>query len=131
MRNFIVLLFIVFTACDQQPHGVNCQQYFMSRDSGVQTGGVKMVEITTAKGKFHVWTKRIGNNPRMKILLLHGGPGATHEFFECFESFLPQEGIELIEYDQLESYYSEQPNDSSLWTIEHYVEEVEQVRQAL
>lgn len=131
MRNFIVLFLIVFTACNQQPHGVDYQQYFMPQDSGVQTGGVKMVEIATPKGKFHVWTKRIGNNPRMKILLLHGGPGATHEFFECFESFLPKEGIEVIEYDQLESYYSEQPNDSSLWTMEHYVEEVEQVRQAL
>jgi proline iminopeptidase len=37
----------------------------------------------------------------------------------------------MIEYDQLESYYSDQPNDSSLWTTEHYVEEVEQVRVAL
>ncbi|SDG17661.1 proline iminopeptidase-family hydrolase [Chitinophaga filiformis] len=131
MRNFIFLLVVVFAACNQEPHGVSYQQYFMPHDSGVQTGGVKMVEISTPKGKFHVWTKRIGNNPKMKLLLLHGGPGATHEFFECFESFLPQEGIELIEYDQLESYYSEQPNDSSLWTMEHYVEEVEQVRQAL
>jgi proline iminopeptidase len=100
-------------------------------DTGLQTGGIKMVEISTPKGKFHVWTKRIGNNPRIKVLLLHGGPGGTHEYFECFESFLPREGIEFIEYDQLESYYSDQPNDSSLWTTEHYVEEVEQVRQAL
>ena len=34
-------------------------------------------------------------------------------------------------YDQLGSYYSEQPSDTSLWTIERFVEEVEQVRQAL
>jgi proline iminopeptidase len=131
MKNFVYLLVVLFVACNQQPHSTSYEQYFAPHDSGVQTGGVKMVEIETPKGKFHVWTKRIGNNPRMKILLLHGGPGATHEFFECFESFLPKEGIELIEYDQLESYYSEQPNDSSLWTMEHYVEEVEQVRQAL
>ncbi|MDP4215517.1 MAG: proline iminopeptidase-family hydrolase [Bacteroidota bacterium] len=132
MRSLIVLASaLLFAACGQAPKGIDCNTYLSSQDSGIQTGGVRMVEISTPKGKFHVWTKRIGNNPRIKVLLLHGGPGGTHEYFECFESFLPKEGIEFIEYDQLESYYSDQPNDSSLWTTEHFVEEVEQVRQAL
>jgi proline iminopeptidase len=78
-----------------------------------------------------VWTKRFGNNPKIKVLLLHGGPGGTHEFFESFESFFPQEGIEFYEYDQLGSYFSDQPKDSSLWVTERFVEEVEQVRKAL
>lgn len=95
------------------------------------TGGIKMIPITTPKGTFKVWTKRVGNNPKMKVLLLHGGPGFTHEAFECFDGFMPNEGIEYIYYDQLDSYYSDKPNDSTLWTTEHYVEEVEQVRQAL
>lgn len=95
------------------------------------TGGIKMIPITTPKGTFKVWTKRVGNNPKMKVLLLHGGPGGTHEFFECFDGYFPKEGIEYIYYDQLDSYYSEQPNDSTLWTTEHFVEEVEQVRKAL
>jgi len=90
-----------------------------------------MIPIKTEKGTFKVWTKTIGNNPTIKLLLLHGGPGGTHEAFESFESFMPKEGIEIIEYDQLESYYSDKPNDSSLWTTEHFVEEVEQVRKAL
>jgi proline iminopeptidase len=37
----------------------------------------------------------------------------------------------MIEYDQLGSYYSDQPTDSSLWTTDRFVEEVEQVRKAL
>ena len=41
------------------------------------------------------------------------------------------EGIELIYYDQLGSAYSDQPKDESLWTTERFVDEVEQVRQAL
>jgi proline iminopeptidase len=132
MRSLIALAFVpLLAACGQVPKGIDCSTYLSPQDSGLQTGGVKMVEISTPKGKFHVWTKRIGNNPRIKVLLLHGGPGGTHEYFECFESLLPKEGIEFIEYDQLESYYSDQPNDSSLWTTEHFVEEVEQVRQAL
>ena len=89
------------------------------------TGGITMIPITTPKGTFKVWTKRVGNNPKMKVLLLHGGPGGTHEFFECFDGYLPKEEIEYIYYDQLDSYYSEKPNDSTLWTTEHFVEEVE------
>jgi proline iminopeptidase len=101
-------------------------------DAGsVKTGGVRMIPIETSKGTFKIWTKRIGNNPRLKLLLLHGGPAATHEYFECFESFLPAEGIELIYYDQLGSAYSDQPKDEDLWTVERFVEEVEQVRTAL
>lgn len=95
------------------------------------TGGIKMIPIETAKGTFKVWTKRVGNNPKMRVLLLHGGPGGTHEEFLCFDGYLPNEEIEYIYYDQLDSYYSDKPNDSTLWTTEHFVEEVEQVRKAL
>lgn len=106
-------------------------QYFNYGDTGVQQAGIKMIPITTPAGEFKVWTKRFGNNPRIKILLLHGGPAMTHEYMECFESFFPKEGFEFYEYDQLGSYYSDQPTDSSLWTTERFVEEVEQVRKAI
>ncbi|MBR7800682.1 proline iminopeptidase-family hydrolase [Undibacterium fentianense] len=95
------------------------------------SGGVKLVKITTPKGDFKVWTKRVGNNPTMKVLLLHGGPGMTHEYFEVFDSYFPNAGIEYYYYDQLGSYYSEQPEDASLVDLPRYVEEVEQVRIAL
>jgi proline iminopeptidase len=95
------------------------------------SGGVKMIPITTPKGTFHVWTKRVGNNPKVKVLLLHGGPGATHEYFEAFDSYFPKEGIEYYYYDQLGSAYSDQPKDDSLWDVPRFVEEVEQVRTAL
>src|ERR1700743_1349913 len=132
MRLLIIFLALgVVAGCASPTPGPLLTDYFLKQDSGVQTGNVKLVEITTPKGKFHVWRKRFGYNPRIKVLLLHGGPGGTHEFFESFENFLPKEGIEVIYYDQLESFYSDQPNDSSLWTTEHFVEEVEQVRQAL
>ena len=90
-----------------------------------------MIPISTPKGEFKVWTKRVGNNPDMKVLLLHGGPGGTHEVFLCSDGYFPAEGIEYIYYDQLGSYYSDQPSDTSLWTIDRFVKEVEQVRIAL
>ncbi|NJB85877.1 proline iminopeptidase [Lewinella marina] len=97
----------------------------------VLSGGVRMIPISTPAGEYRVWTKRVGNNPYKKVLLLHGGPGATHEYFEAADSYFPGEGIEYYYYDQLESGRSDQPGDSSLWTIPRFVSEVEQVRQAL
>ncbi|WP_426058300.1 proline iminopeptidase-family hydrolase [Hymenobacter sp. B1770] len=105
--------------------------YFSPTETGVQDGGVQIIPITTPKGKFNIWTKRFGNNPKVKVLLLNGGPGATHEYFECMESFLPKEGIEFIYYDQLGCGRSDDPKDTAMWSLPRYVEEVEQVRQAL
>ena len=125
------LLFAVLLASCGRSKETSLSEYFKYDEGAVKTGGVKMIPVQTPKGTFEVWTKRVGNNPRMKLLLLHGGPAATHEYFECFESFLPLEGIEFIYYDQLGSAYSDQPKDPDLWTVERFVEEVEQVRSAL
>lgn len=129
----IILLFIM--SCTDKPNNneiIEKSNYFNYSNSNDQiTGGIKMVPIETPKGTFNVYTKRMGNNPKMRVLLLHGGPGGTHEEFGNFDGYLPNEEIEYIYYDQLDSYYSDKPNDSTLWTTEHFVEEVEQVRKAL
>jgi len=137
MRNIIFLIvfaIMAFQSCsdDRKKSSQSTISYFAKEDTSiVQTGGVKLIKIKTPAGEFNVWTKRTGNNPSVKVLLLHGGPAATHEYFECFDSFFPEEGIEYYYYDQLGSYYSDQPTDTSLWNIERFVEEVEQVRTAL
>jgi proline iminopeptidase len=94
----------------------------------VKTGGCRMIPIMG--GKYHVWTKRVGNSP-IKVLTLHGGPGVNHEYFEVFEDFLPQAGIEFYHYDQLGSLNSDNPSDDSLWTVERFTDEVEDVRRGL
>lgn len=128
----VPLLFLAALCFSCGPReNTSAADYFKGGDETVKTGGIRLIPIETPKGKFKVWTKRFGNNQRMRLLLLHGGPGSTHEYFECFESFLPSEGIEFIYYDQLGSVYSDQPGDSDLWTVSRFVEEVEQVRQAL
>ena len=105
--------------------------YFNYGDNGLQSAGIRMIPVKTPVGEFKVWTKRFGNNSRIKILLLHGGPATGHEYMECFESYFPKEGFEFYEYDQLGAVNSDQPKDSSLWTTERFVEEVEQVREAI
>ena len=131
----IPLTLLIFQGCNNaktQNAKIEETSYldYSNRDDKL-SGGVKMIPIQTSAGEFKVWTKRVGNNPSMKVLLLHGGPGATHEYFEAFDSYFPNAEIEYYYYDQLESAYSDQPNDSSLWSVDRYVDEVEQVRIAL
>ena len=121
----------LLTACNQSASNTQQNYHDTTGRKDILTGGVQMIPIQTEKGVFNVWTKRVGNNPKIKVLLLHGGPGSTHEYFECFDSFLPAEGIEYYYYDQLGSAYSDNPNDSSLWNLPRFVEEVETVRKAL
>jgi proline iminopeptidase len=97
----------------------------------ILSGGARLIPVETPAGTFNVWTKRIGNHPTMKVLLLHGGPGATHEYLEAFDSYFPHAGIEYYYYDQLGSNFSDQPDDPALWEVDRFVEEVEQVRRAL
>ena len=95
---------------------------------GIRLAGVRMVPVVG--GKYKVWTKRLGSG-RTKVLLLHGGPGFSHDYLEALEAFLPEAGIEMYYYDQLGCNNSDHPEDTSLWTLARYVEEVEEVRKGL
>jgi proline iminopeptidase len=130
-RAIAILALIYFgMGCGQKTNS-NQSDYFAPHEKGIQSGNVKMIPIETMGKQFNVWTKRVGNNPKVKILLLNGGPGGTHEYFQCFENFLPQEGLEFIYYDQLGCGNSDNPDDTAYWDLNRFVEEVEQVRTAL
>jgi proline iminopeptidase len=126
---FLATLTIGCTGTEQEAK--NLSDYFASDTTQVQAGGIKMVPVKTPVGVYNVWTKRIGNNPKIKVLLLAGGPGFPHDYLEAFESFFPKEGIEFYYYDELGSGNSDKPVDSTRFSIERAVEEVEQIRLAL
>lgn len=116
---------MLLTACtspQSPPSSVNT-----TITDSIKTGGNKLISID---GKYKVWTKKVGDG-KIKVLLLHGGPGFSHDYMECFEDFLPKEGMEIYYYDQLGCGNSDVPDDTSLWNIPRYVEEVEQVRKGL
>lgn len=133
---FLLLSMVTFQNCSNPETShkkeLSHNNYFdnTGRDD-ILSGGIKMIPISTPVGDFNVWTKRTGNNPTIKVLLLHGGPGANHIYLEAFDSYFPGAGIEYYYYDQLGSAYSDIPTDTSLWNIDRFVEEVEQVRIAL
>ena len=122
----------VFISCQQPAEKSATSSYLdYSQTDSKLSGGNKLIPINTPLGVFNVWTKRVGNNPTIKVLLLHGGPGATSEYFEAADSYFPGASIEYYYYDQLGSGRSDNPNDERLWTVERFVDEVEQVRVAL
>ena len=131
-HNLLLAVALILGSCSfPTPEKQEKSSYFSIDANQVQNGGVKMIPVTTANGTYKVWTKRIGNNPKIKVLLLAGGPGIPHDYLEVFENFFPSESIEFYYYDELGSGNSDKPNDQSRNNIESAVEEVEQVRKAL
>jgi proline iminopeptidase len=120
---FSILIYLCFT---QICIGQATKDSFYYKKTTEQ--GVKFISVY--KGKYKVFTQKIGKG-KIKLLLLHGGPLNTHEYFENFPENLKNEGIEIYYYDQLGSYYSDQPNDASIWNIDRFVDEVEEVRKGL
>ena len=103
----------------------------MSATDDTSDAGGRMIDVTTPSGDFRVWTRAAGDPDGLTVLVLHGGPGATHEYLLDLEQPLADAGHQVVFYDQLGSYHSDQPDDPSLWEIPRFVDEVEQVRAAL
>ena len=134
LRTIVLLMTLLFPGCAarQVTNDTVPASYFdYSGRDDVLSGGVKLIPIETPKGTFNVWTRRVGNNPTIKVLLLHGGPGGSSDFMSVFDSFFPAEGFEYYHYDQLGSFMSDKPDEPDLWELERFVDEVEQVRVAL
>jgi len=76
-----------------------------------------------------IWYRVVGNGPGTPLLLLHGGPGVPSVYLKPLEALADERPV--VFYDQLGSGQSDRPKDRSLWTIERFVNEIGQVRQAL
>ncbi|MDD3089503.1 MAG: proline iminopeptidase-family hydrolase [Candidatus Omnitrophica bacterium] len=63
------------------------------------------------------------------ILVLHGGPGATHDYLEPLAELADERPV--IFYDQLGAGNSDKPSDKSLWTVGRFSRELACVRTAL
>ncbi|WP_224994427.1 proline iminopeptidase-family hydrolase [Cesiribacter sp. SM1] len=77
-----------------------------------------------------VYTKTTGT-AGTKLLTLHGGPGLTHECFANLPALLNPRGVQVIYYDQLGSYYSDMPEDTSLFSLDKFADQLYEVVEAL
>lgn len=77
-----------------------------------------------------VWFRRLGAGAQPPLLMLHGGPGAGHDYLEPFaEAIATMRPVVL--YDQLGCGRSDRPDDPSLWTLDRSCAEFAAVREAL
>lgn len=79
--------------------------------------------IEFAGGK--TWYRMVGSGNAVPLILIHGGPGANHHYFEPMESMANERPI--IVYDQRGCGNSDPLEDPNLWTLEFYVEELRQL----
>ena len=87
--------------------------------------GQGWVEVTGGR----VWYEVVGSGEATPLLVLHGGPGFTHEYMRSLEALADERAV--VFYDQLGCGRSDRPDDLSLWTVERHVEELGLVREAL
>ncbi len=65
------------------------------------------------------------------LLLLHGGPGSTHNYFEVLDSLAEEDERQFIMYDQIGCGNSYLDGHPELWTRETWVQELITLREAL
>jgi len=87
--------------------------------------GERYVEVPGGR----VWVNVVGGGRRLPLLVLHGGPGAGHDYLESLSDLATDRAV--VFYDQLGCGRSDQPDDPSLWVVDRFVAEVEAVRRAL
>ena len=116
----------------------NCAMTFSEEDLALRAAkhaedGVTMVTLSNG---YEVFTQQFGASDDTKVLVLHGGPACTHEYMLNLAYQLPTHAglggrtAEVHMYDQLGSFFSDQPKED-LWNIPRWVQEVDEVRQAL
>ncbi|MBL8324294.1 MAG: proline iminopeptidase-family hydrolase [Rubrivivax sp.] len=84
--------------------------------------------ITLANGH-RIWARTVGDGPGLPLLLLHGGPGAGHDYLEPLQAL--GSARRVVFYDQLGCGKSDRPARPALWTIERFADEVDEVRAAM
>jgi len=89
---------------------------------------VREMEIEVPGGRVRAWLQG-HDRPEVPLLVLHGGPGAPHDYLEPLVALAGERPV--IFYDQLGCGASERPEDRSLWTLERSVEELAAVRSTL
>jgi proline iminopeptidase len=120
MKHYLTfILFLLFVLAVQ---GQDKDSFYFKKIADPATSFIQLKE------GYKIFSQKYGTG-KIQILFLHGGPGNTHEYFDIFKDKLPLDKFQLIFFDQLGSYYSDQPKDTTLWNLERCINEVEQVRE--
>ncbi len=82
---------------------------------------------------YKTYYRIVGENKSNKtpLVLLHGGPGSTHNYFEVLDRLAEEDDRTIIMYDQIGCGLSSMPDSPELWNAETWAEELIQLRQHL
>lgn len=103
----------------------------------VAEGGI-MIDIMIREGYIpylgHRTYYRIAGDPsysKTPLLLLHGGPGSAHNYFEVLDRLADQEERQIVSYDQIGCGNSFLEGRPDLWVMETWIGELEEIRKQL
>lgn len=84
-------------------------------------------------GKYQTYCRIVGEKTaKAPLLLLHGGPGSSHNYFEVLDQVAQTSGRQVIMYDQLGCGESSIPDDTpAVYNARTWVKELENVREQL
>jgi proline iminopeptidase len=77
----------------------------------------------------NIWYKVTGSGTAVPLVMIHGGPGMSSIYLKSFEEL--GNDRQVVRYDQLGGGKSDRTSDTSLFTIGHFVQELELLREHL
>ena len=94
---------------------------------------MKITEGTIPFMGYQTYYRIVGeaNPEKAPLLMLHGGPGSTHNYFEVLDFLAEEDQRQLITYDQIGCGNSYLDGHPELWTRETWVQELITLREAL
>lgn len=90
--------------------------------------------VTVREGRIEVpggsvWYRVVGDSQATPLVVIHGGPGATHDYLEPLEALADERPV--VFYDQLGAGKSDAPDDIELWTNERLIDELGRILDGL
>ena len=121
----IILLLFVLPACREKPApSTETPPSTATADSVLPPG-----EAFLAVPGGRIWYKTTGRGTGTPVILLHGGPGYSSFYLKPFEDLGDDRPV--VRYDQLGGGKSSKTSDTTIFTIPHFVAELDSLRRSL
>ena len=115
-ENILFIFLVVFLLC-------SCSDKKESKSTSPSlTIGESHLEVPGG----NIWYKVTGTGKGMPVVLLHGGPGGSSFYLKPFEDL--GNDRQIVRYDQLGSGKSDVITDTTMFTIDHFVKELDLLR---
>jgi proline iminopeptidase len=101
--------------------------------ASASTQDIPITEGHVAFGPYETYWRAAGDlcSDKPALLLLHGGPGSTHNYFEVLDCLAEETGRAIVSYDQLGCGKSYVEGHPELWCAKTWVDELEGLIDAL